>query len=515
LRNCFIAVALVLVILIGLIIVMGHGESPLALTVEPQRDVLVYMPSAFRLLDATSSLALRSGALNDEQRKALDTIHTCRSYGLGLFFPSFETSAAVDLPADGGASPSGIVAFRYGRLARFITFFTMGGKNPYQQSPSGERFWRFGTTGAAQFGETYKVTPKPGVNPFEKDGDCLLAMIARPERIEGRMRVSASPVMDQMHIPWPMTEIKAVLKNAGEKGFVLHGDASFRADKLAGLAGETLSAGPLPSLAERFITNDTVLAAGWVSPSASEVTDMMSEFLPDDKFLRTNYTLGMNSLRNELASSAGPRAAVVVYTQRDVKMAPGYSGVLFAQELTQPERINAVLPGLLRSITGEIVEETGAAPARYPYFVYKSPAPGLPKAYVYHCEMMRPSECYQPVILVYKDALIYASSPGTLAQALNAGGTDDEKTLIKVRFMNTDRLGWEQMEKVYGYLKAEYLATRNGKETLSDATNYDEAFKQVKDVLSLFDSVEISVTGNISGTFSFDVRLHPGAVKKE
>jgi len=223
----------------------------------------------------------------------------------------------------------------------------------------------------------------------------------------------------------------------------------------------------------------------------------------------------MNSLRNELASSAGPRAAVVVYTQRDVKMPPGYSGVLFAQELTQPEKISAYLPGLLRSITGEIVEEGGSAPAQYPYFVYKSPAPGLPKAYVYHCEMMRPSECYQPVILVYKDTLIYASSPGTLAQALNGGGTDDEKVLIKVRFLNTDKLGWQQIEKVYGYLKAEYLSTRSGKETLTDATNYDSAFKQVKDVLSLFDSVEVSATGNTSGTFSFDVRLHPGAVKKE
>jgi len=505
----------VLVILIIIFAAMGSGEKPIALTVEPQRDVLIYMPSAFKLLDVTSDLALRSGALNDEQKKNLETIHTYRAYGLGLFFPSFETSAAVDLPANEASNPSGVVAFRYGRLARIFTYLTMGSKNPYQRTPSDERLWRFGTTAAVQFGETYKVTPKSGVNPFEDDGDCLLAMIARPERIEGRLRVSASPLMDQMHIPWPVTELKMVLKSIENEGFLLHGDASFRAEKVSGLAQRTLSTGPMPSLAERFVTNDTVLAAGWVSPSASEVTDMMTEFIPDDKFLRTNYTFGMNALRSELSSCAGPRAAVVVYTQRDVKMPPGYSGVLFAQELSQPDKIASSLPGLLRSITQEIVEEGNPAPAQYPYFVHMSPAPGLPQAYVYHCEMMRPSECYQPVILVYKDMLIYASSPGTLAQALSGGGTDSEKALIRLRFMNTSDLGWQQLERVYGYLKAEYLATRNGKETLNDATNYDEMFQQVQRVLKLFDSVDISVAGNTSGSLTFDAKFRLAAVKKE
>ncbi|MBN1809592.1 MAG: hypothetical protein JW909_11040 [Planctomycetes bacterium] len=506
-RCCGIIVLFFVLVFVVAWIVLGGGPSPLDLAVQPQRDVLVHIPDGLKLADTVSYFAERSDLFSEEQRR---TLQTCRSGSYRalawLFLPTMETALSLDVPNDDHPDGSGVAAFRYGRTGRVVTRFVTGGKNPYQEEPDGPKFWRFGSAGALQWGETYEIKPSPGESPFSGKSDYLAAGLIYPERVENRIGKSFANYMDMMRIPWPLTRLDMTLSGEPADGYVVNASAAYSPGTLRKLPAAAVQAGPQPSLADRFINENTVFAAGWLAPLGSEIPDMLTEFAPDSAALATQYRYGVANFASGIRNSLGPRAALVIYRQPDVRMKPGYAGVVFAQELSKPDTVSSILPGLLNSISRGIVEEGEAPPADYPYFVHQSPAPELPAAYIYNHLETRSAEGYQPLILVHDGLLIYASSPAVLGQALAGIKSDPEKVFVSVYFCNTDDLGWEQVRRIYEYMVQEWLVTLTGEQVFSEKTDFARAFSDARSILSQFKFIDVSTTGT-SGEYTATARL--------
>jgi len=469
------------------------------------------MPDALKVYDAGTGFMKRAGMLDEKTQEEVKKLESPSSrFWIWLLLPKLETAVAVDVPSTNEEDGSGVAAFRYGRVGRIFTWIVTGSKNPYQEELGKPRVWRFGTTAAVQWDENYDVKPSNEPSPFENVKDYILAARIYPERIENRMRLNIAPSADMIYLPWPLTEVTVFVKGGEKDGYTLDASSKYRPNELRPMPASNIEAGPKPSLANRFITGDTVLAMGWLAPAGAEVPDMMTEFAPiDDGTFSDAYRVGIASIMSKMKDLAGPRAALLLYRQPDVRMKPGYAGIFYVQELKSPERFGGMLPSLLGSLSRGVYGPDDIAPASYPYFVKKPADAGLPEYYLYHSSMVRVNEGYQPLICVHNGMLIYASSPGTLSMALSAKEFSSDPVYCSVSYRNTDELGWKQLEHVYRYLVAENLASRTGADVFNSDTDLVKYYQDAVSLLVQFKSIDLSTTGDGHGAYNAVMHLLP------